>query len=223
MFLLGEASKIVGRESSLSFALSPSERGFLVKLARRAITTYLRSHTFATRPSDAPKKLLQKCGVFVTLHRLIGNEKELRGCIGYPRPARPLVDATIDSAISAATRDPRFPSVTLNEMESITVEISVLTPPQLIQVKDPRDYPKRITVGQDGLIIEKGAYSGLLLPQVPVEQKWDSEEFLCNCCLKAWLPPDEWLSPDTKVYRFQAIVFGEETPNGKISKRELGC
>jgi len=204
----------------VAFVLTEEEQGLLTRTARDAITTYLKKGVTIPRPKDTPDKLLQKCGVFVTLHNISGG-RELRGCIGFPRPTLPLIDATIDAAISAAVRDPRFPPVTLSEMKEIVIEISVLTPPQLIKVRDPREYPSRIRIGRDGLMIQKGPYSGLLLPQVATEEGWDPEEFLCHCCLKAWLPPDEWLSSDTRVYRFQAIIFEEEAPGGRA--REKGA
>jgi uncharacterized protein (TIGR00296 family) len=76
-------------------------------------------------------------------------------------------------------------------------------------------------VGEDGLIVEKGFYKGLLLPQVAIDFGWDEEEFLCQCCVKAGLPPDEWLVKMTKIYKFQAMVFEEATPKGKIVRRRL--
>jgi uncharacterized protein (TIGR00296 family) len=148
-------------------------------------------------------------------------KKELRGCIGFPYPTAPLAQAVIESAIESATQDPRFPSVTLKELDSIVFEVSVLTPPELISTNKPTDYPSKIKVGQDGLIIEKGYWKGLLLPQVPVEWNWNEEEFLCQCCIKAGLPPDNWLLKDTKVYRFQAIIFEELKPKDNIVRKEL--
>lgn len=205
----------------MPFELTDEEGSYLVKLARKAIETYLRTGKTIAAPKNAPAKLTEKCGVFVTLNSVSSGKKELRGCIGFPRPAMPLVKATTDSAISAAVNDPRFPQVEVNELDSIVVEISVLTPPELINAKTPDDYPKLIRIGKDGLIVERGWSSGLLLPQVPVEWDWNEEEFLSHCCLKAGLPPDSWLVPGTKIYRFQAIIFEEETPNGKVKRVQL--
>ena len=92
---------------------------------------------------------------------------------------------------------------------------------ELIEVEDPRDYPKAIRVGRDGLIVEKGFFRGLLLPQVPVEWGWDERTFLSQCCLKAGLYPDAWLDKDTRIYRFQAVVFEEEAPRGPVRRVEL--
>jgi hypothetical protein len=88
-------------------------------------------------------------------------------------------------------------------------------------VANPKEYLGKIKVGQDGLIIERGYHKGLLLPQVPIEWGWCEEEFLCQCCMKAGLPPDSWLTKDAKVYKFSAIIFEEETPNGKIKRLNL--
>ncbi|MEM4214077.1 MAG: TIGR00296 family protein, partial [Candidatus Methanomethylicaceae archaeon] len=97
----------------------------------------------------------------------------------------------------------------------------VLTPPVLLEVNDPKEYPKRIKVGRDGLVVEMGYYKGLLLPQVPVEYGWDEETFLSECCMKAGLPPDSWLSRDVKIYTFSAEVFTEVSPGGEIVRKEL--
>ena len=101
-------------------------------------------------------------------------------------------------------------------------EISVLTPPQLIKAKKSREYPSKVKVGKDGLIVERGMFKGLLLPQVPVEWKWDCEEFLCQCCIKAGLPSDNWLLDGTRIYKFQAIIFEEEKPRGEVRRKALG-
>lgn len=205
----------------LSFDLSLEEGEFLVKLARKAVEEYLTSHKRITAPQKLPENLSKPCGVFVTIHLLMGAEKELRGCIGYPYPTSPLFEAVIDSAISSATQDPRFPPLSIKELENVVFEVSVLTPPELVRVENPSEYPSKIKIGEDGLIIERGIFRGLLLPQVPVEWGWDAEEFLCHCCLKAGLPPDCWLMKGTKVYKFQAIIFEEESPRGKVKRKLL--
>jgi len=203
-------------------ALTDEEGAFLVRLARRSIEEYLRNGVKIEPPNDTPERLKGKRGVFVTLNTVKGGARELRGCIGFPYPTHPLVEATIESAIEAAVGDPRFPPVKLEEMDEIAVEVSVLTVPELIKVRDPRELPKAIRIGVDGLIVERGYYRGLLLPQVPVEWGWDEEEFLSYACMKAGLPPDSWLVPGTRVYRFQAEVFEEEEPRGRVIRRRLG-
>jgi len=97
----------------------------------------------------------------------------------------------------------------------------VLSKPEVIEVKSPREYPKHITVGRDGLIIEWSGYAGLLLPQVPVEWGWDTEEFLSHTCMKAGLTPDYWLREGVRISKFSAQVFKERKPCGEIEERAL--
>jgi uncharacterized protein (TIGR00296 family) len=168
-----------------------------------------------------PRKLFEHCGVFVTINKLVNGEPQLRGCIGYPYPTNPLVEAVIDSAINAATEDPRFPSLSASELGEIVFEVSVLTPPELVETNNPKEYVSKFKVGEHGLIVERGIFKGLLLPQVPVEWNWCEEEFLCQCCMKAGLPPDTWLTKGTRIYKFKAIIFEEETPQGSVKRKAL--
>lgn len=206
----------------MSFQLSQEEGKFLVELARKTVEHYLKTRKRLDIPENLSENLLQRCGVFVTINSIENREKELRGCIGFPHPTMPLAQAVIDSAISASTQDPRFSPLSLKELEHVVFEVSVLTPPKQIEVKNPREYCSKITVGEDGLIVERGMYKGLLLPQVPVEWGWDAQEFLCQCCNKAGLLSDYWLREGTRIYKFQAIIFEEETPRGKITQKALG-
>jgi hypothetical protein len=205
----------------MSFELSLDEGRFLINLARNTVKEYLENGKTIKPPKDTSKRLFERCGVFVTINSVRNGEKELRGCIGYPYPTSPLVEAVIDSAINAATQDPRFYPLSLDELNRVVFEVSVLTPPQPVEVENPKEYISEIKVGEDGLIIEKGFYRGLLLPQVPVEWGWCEEEFLCQCCVKAGLPPDSWLTKGTKIYKFKAIIFEEETPLGEVKRLSL--
>ena len=205
----------------MSFELSLEEGKFLIQLARSAVNEKLEKDKTIPPPKETPKKLFEQCGVFVTISSLRNGEKELRGCIGYPYPISPLVEAVIDSAINAATQDPRFYPLTLKELSKVVFEVSVLTPPEPVEVKNPKEYLTKIKVGEDGLIVERGFYRGLLLPQVPIEWGWCEEEFLCQCCVKAGLPPDSWLTKDAKIYKFKAIIFEEETPLGEVKRVNL--
>jgi hypothetical protein len=206
----------------MSFELSLEEGKFLIQLARTVVKQYLETGKAIQPPKETPKKLFEHCGVFVTINTVRGGEKELRGCIGYPYPTSPLVEAVIDSAINAATRDPRFEPLSLSELSKVVFEVSVLTPPEPVNVDNPKEYLNKIKVGEDGLIIEKGYSKGLLLPQVPVEWGWCEEEFLCQCCVKAGLPPDSWLVKGAKIYKFHAIIFEEESPKGEVRRLHLG-
>ncbi len=206
----------------MTFELSDDEGKFLITLARNTVKGYLETGVTYRSPQNVPKKLFEKCGVFVTISTLNRGKKDLRGCIGYPYPIIPLVEAVIDAAVYASTKDPRFPPMSVNELDKVVFEISVLTPPEQVIVEKPEEYIRKIKVGQDGLIVEKGFYKGLLLPQVPVEWGWCEEEFLCQCSVKAGLPPDSWLTKDAKIYKFTAIIFEEEEPNGSIKRKSLG-
>jgi len=198
--------------------LSLEEGAYLVKLARMAIEAYLQGR-LPREPEGAPESLRQKRGVFVTLKTYPGHE--LRGCIGFPYPMYELIDATIRAAIASATEDPRFPPLTIEELEETVVEVSVLTPPEEVSYSDPRQLPELIKIGVDGLMIEAGGLSGLLLPQVPVEYKWTPEEYLMHLCIKAGLPSTYWLTGRAKIYRFTAQIFEEESPRGRVVERRL--
>lgn len=200
----------------MTFQLSQQEGEFIVKLARRAVEEYIKNGKVINLTKDVPQKLLEKCGVFVTINSVRGGDKELKGCIGYPYPTTMLAQAVIESAISSATQDPRFSPLSSKELDRVVFEVSVLTPPEQVKTDNPKKYLSHIKVGKDGLIIERGGSKGLLLPQVPVEWQWDEEEFLCQCCIKAGLPPDNWLLKDTKVYKFSCIIARETSPNGPV-------
>ena len=197
--------------------LSLEEGRILVHLARRAVVNYLENKSILETPQTT-EKLKQECGVFVTLNK--AHPRELRGCIGFPYPESPLTGATIKAAIYAATEDPRFEPISIVEFQkSILLEVTVLTPPQTLRFKDRKKLPDLIQVGRHGLIVEGYGTSGLLLPQVAVEWKWDSTDFLSNCCLKAGLPPDSWLLDGTIVKVFEGEIFQETKPGGDVQRR----
>jgi len=187
-----------------------------VRFARRVIEAYVRGEPIPKTDLDSVFK--EKQGVFVTIHTYPSHM--LRGCIGIPEPIMPLQDALVEAATSA-TRDPRFPPLSERELDNIIIEVTILTPPKLLEVSDPKEYLSKIKIGRDGLIARQGGYSGLLLPQVPVEEKWDVEEFLANTCMKAWLPADAWLDRNTKIYTFSGQIFTEIEPRGKIEEKPL--
>jgi hypothetical protein len=196
--------------------ISEKDGAELVTLARKAVETYLQESVVIRPELDA-----DSAGVFVTLYSLTRNKEEyLRGCIGFPLPEKKLLRSVVETAIAASTEDPRFPPVDIQELDNIIFEVSVLTPPVEITLK-PADYEEEIKIGRDGLILRWRYGSGVLLPQVPVELKWDIEEYLANICHKAGAPADAWLDPASKLYRFQAIVFKEVEPKGKVKRLEL--
>ncbi|MFH1069293.1 MAG: AmmeMemoRadiSam system protein A, partial [Candidatus Glassbacteria bacterium] len=144
--------------------------------------------------------LAEKRGAFVT----IKERGQLRGCIGMIVGMRPLVETVSEMAVAAAARDPRFNPVTVDELALLEVEISALSP--ITPVGDV----SRIQVGRDGLIVRRGQFQGLLLPQVATEYGWDRDTFLAQTCRKAGLPPDAWKLKDTEISSFSAEVFGEK-------------
>ncbi len=177
--------------------LNKEQQKFLLGLAREAIQLYLKTRKTTQRKTKDPQ-LLEKRGAFVTLKV----SDQLRGCIGFPLPYKPLWETIRDAAISAATQDYRFQTLTVEELPNTKVEISVLTLPE--PVKDV----KEIKVGQHGIIVSKGPCKGLLLPQVPLEWGWNLETYLSHGCLKAGLAEDEW-KKGVDIEIFSAQVFSE--------------
>ena len=175
----------------------------LVKLARKSVESYFSK----TEIKDTEFK--EKLGVFVTIHTI---EEDLRGCIGYIIPFKPLGQAVIEAARAAAFSDPRFPPLSKQELDEIIFEVSVLTKPELIKVDNPEEYFKKIKIGEDGLIINCEHYEGILLPQVPKEYNWSVKQFLDNLCQKAGLLEDTWKQKKCKIYKFQAEIFKEKEP-----------
>jgi len=190
---------------------------FAVRIARKVIEKWVKGRE-KLKPKSYPEFFNKKMGVFTTIHAW--PEKELRGCIGFPYPELRLIDALVSSAIEACN-DPRFLPLRENELEHVVVEVSILTEPKLIDVENKMEYLKKIEIGKDGLIIKNGIFSGLLLPQVPVEFGWNVKQYLENLCEKAMLPRNAWLFTDTQIFKFQAFIFAEKEPNGDIERVKL--
>ncbi|MFX0105799.1 MAG: TIGR00296 family protein [Candidatus Hodarchaeota archaeon] len=202
---------------------SLEEGKILIKFARENIEFFLRNNRRIPIPDLIKERFSDKYGAFVTLNKYGVSGNPLRGCIGYIEPTYSLYDVVHKVSISSAIEDPRFPSVSLDEMDNIIIELSILTPPKLLEVNDPSEYLDKIVIGRDGLIAEKGMRRGLLLPQVPVDhgRNWDVETFLSQTCSKAWLDSNAWKEKSTKIYSFQAILFEEKEPRGEIIRKYL--
>ncbi len=185
-----------------------------MSIARESIDAVLVHRSEGPEGSRADLKgfLGAKRGAFVTLNTVEGG---LRGCIGIPYPVMPLRHAVSEAAVGAATRDPRFPRVTASELESIVVEVSALTEPEVIECK-PEELPNHVHVGADGLIVSGLGTSGLLLPQVATDLGLDQKSFLSLTCEKAGLFADAWLNAGIRVQRFQAEIFSELSPRGEV-------
>jgi MEMO1 family protein len=176
-------------------------QSYLLKLARASLEAAVKG-TPQVAPKDVPALVLEKRGCFVTLTE----NDNLRGCIGYIEGIKPLYLAIIDNAQNAALRDPRFNPVTADELTHITVEVSVLTPPQPLDYSSPQDLLDKLVPGQDGIILQKGYHQSTYLPQV-WEQLPDKVKFLEQLSLKGGMDPDGWKSATVKRYR--AIHFSE--------------
>jgi AmmeMemoRadiSam system protein A len=185
--------------------LSEADQQLLLRLARRALEESV-CYDRLPEVEVPPGPLCEKCGAFVTLHQM----GRLRGCIGYIESLKPLYQTVAECAMAAALHDPRFDRVTPEELPSLHVEISVLSP--LVEIT-----PDKVEVGRHGLLISRGGRRGVLLPQVAVEWKWNREQFLEETCLKAGLPPDAWRH-GARIQAFTAQVFGEPHPAGRSSR-----
>jgi hypothetical protein len=186
-----------GKEAGM---LNESQRKRLLEIARKTIEAYLKTGKKMELTESDPV-LNKEMGAFVTLHE----HGELRGCIGNIVGRGPLYLTVRDMAIEAATGDPRFPSVEPKELKDIEIEISALSPLEKI------DDPEKIQMGVHGVLVRKGIYSGVFLPQVATETGWSKEEFMSNLCAhKAGLAPDAWKDKSTEIYIFSAQVFSEK-------------
>ena len=197
--------------------LSDQDGEMIVKTARITVTEYLKTRKKINLDDNFKSKFSYNSGVFVTLNK----KDNLRGCIGFPTPMKKLYQSLVDAAIASATEDPRFPPVKYEELNEISFEVTVLTPPKEVKVTNPNEYLDKIKVGRDGLIVKWEFGSGLLLPQVPVEYGWNEEEFLNHTCEKAGAPFDCWKTKGTKILQFEGIVFKETKPNGNVEKVSL--
>lgn len=199
--------------------LSKENGMLLVKIARRVITDHLDGKKLDLSTTDH-SELRLPLGVFVTL--LEERNRELRGCIGNPFPRSSVLNETSHCAIEAATMDPRFSPITRDEFVRQTIlEVTVLSPLEYLFVKSPLDLPLNLKVGRDGLLVEGEGARGLLLPQIAVDEEFGEEEFLSECCLKAGLMPDAWVTGRIRVARFQGQIFSEEEPGGPVLERKL--
>jgi hypothetical protein len=209
----GDRSRVVGYSADVffkaphgdaeqaPFSLTGQEKSELIALARASVEHAVKEKNAYDPPASGSETLNQERGAFVTLKE----SGELRGCIGYTSATKPLYLTVRDTATLAALRDPRFQPVSASELPQLEYEVSVLSP--LRRAVDIHE----IKVGQHGLLMKNGSYEGLLLPQVPVEQKWDRQTFLEQTCVKAGMARDCWKDENTDIFMFTAVVFGEHT------------
>jgi AmmeMemoRadiSam system protein A len=193
------------------FSLTGHEKNELLALARKSVEYAVREKKAYEPTASASEVLNEERGGFVTLRK----SGELRGCIGYTSAAEPLYLTVRDTATLAALRDTRFQPVSVSELPQLEYEVSVLSP--LRRVQDIR----QIKVGQHGLLMKNGRYEGLLLPQVPVEEKWDRQRFLEETCAKAGMRSNCWKDENTDIFMFTAMVFGENRPQALMPETPL--
>jgi AmmeMemoRadiSam system protein B/AmmeMemoRadiSam system protein A len=210
----GDHSRVVGYSADVfvkaphgvaeqaPFSLTGEEKSELLALARKSAEYAVQTHKAYEPAASASETLNREYGAFVTLTE----DGMLRGCIGYTSAVKPLYITVRDTASYAALCDPRFRPVSVTELSQLQYEISVLSP--LRRVTDTQ----QIKVGEHGLLMKNGEYEGLLLPQVPVEQKWDRQKFLEETCIKAGMRSECWKDEDTDIFMFTAVVFGEHKP-----------
>jgi AmmeMemoRadiSam system protein A len=186
-------------ETNPELYLTIQQKIILLKLARETILASIVGKE-QPRLDYSDKIFLEERGAFVTLHK----KQKLRGCIGFVKGFKPLLNTIQEMAKAAAFRDPRFSPVQADEVGDLEIEISVLSPLKII------DDVKEIKVGVHGILLENQIHSGLLLPQVATEYGWDHIQFLQQTCIKAGLPRDDWKEPNTIIKTFSADVFSEK-------------
>jgi hypothetical protein len=193
------------------FSLSRQEKEQLLQIARRSVETAVKEGKRYECSAAGLDALMQERGAFVTLTK----KGQLRGCIGNVSAMQPLCHTVRDVAVLAAVKDRRFSRVTPQELGELEYEVSVLSP--LRRVMDIR----QIRVGRHGLMVKKGDYEGLLLPQVAIEQHWDRNTFLEETCRKAGLPPGAWRDEETDIFVFSALVFGEHRMEQSLTPDQI--
>jgi len=200
----GDPRQVVGYGAVMLWRYQPPElteaqRKELLGLARTTIAEYLKTGRVPDHKTDDPA-LTRRLGAFVTLKE----SSELRGCIGHMKADTPLYRVVQEMAVAAATSDPRFPRLRADELGKVSIEISVLSP--MRRITDV----SIIELGTHGLMINKDGRQGVFLPQVPIEQKWNREQYLEGLCQKASLPSGCWRDLEqAALYTFTAMVFGE--------------
>ena len=199
-----ETNKQSNQESNnmandIDFNLNEEDKQILLDIARKTVDEYIQNkNTPEINSNGFSQSLMTPAGAFVTLNK----DEKLRGCIGRFTPTEPLYKVVQDMAISASTKDYRFPQVTPKELEDIEIEISVLTPLKRIESVD------EIELGKHGIYIKHGIQSGTFLPQVATKTGWNLEEFLGHCAQdKAMIGWDGW--KEAEIYTYEAIIFSE--------------
>lgn len=193
----------------LAFELDDAQKEYLHNQATLAIQSGLDGDS-NVKPLNPTPVTIRECAVNLeesALYKNLGSfvtltiNGHLRGCIGTIIGREPLYLNVWNMARAAAFNDPRFPPLTKQEWPNVKIEISVLDQPT--ECHDP----SKIKIGRDGLILQYKGHSGVFLPQVPVEQHWNLNEYLENLCMKAGVPQGSWKQPGAQLFWYQAMVF----------------
>lgn len=176
------------------------EKKILLEAARRSINSVFTQEDIPEPNYEKHPLFNSHAGVFVTLTQ----KGVLRGCIGYIISDQPLFITVCEAAIQASQSDPRFPPIRQSEIESLSIEISILSEPFPLNSYD------EIEIGKHGLILEEKGKRGLLLPQVPVEHHMNREQYLDSICRKSGFPAEYWRTKQLRLSGFTASVFSEE-------------
>lgn len=207
--------------------LSLEEGTLLIHYARLAVDRYLSRGVYIMIPQGLPSKLYEKRGVFVSIEKIVSERggvkrRVLRGRRGIVDPILPLIEATIRSAIEVAVRDYRYPPLNVGELNNVVFEVTVLSKPELLDVRDVQKCLSELRLGLDGVVLEVGGrYRSVVLPQTAVEEDWDKSEILQQVCLRAGLPMNAWMNSNVKIYKFKTQIFYELHPNGEVIERAL--
>ena len=183
----------------MSTQLSAQFRLKLLRVARQSLENFLKNGNLIQFPTEIPE-LLEKRAVFVTLRNR--DHGDLRGCLGQSKPRYPLIEAVAKTVISSAVDDTRFPSLTLDELPDLLIEINVLSP---LAPSKPED----VKIGKHGLMINKGSKGAIFLPEVAVSNGWDLHTFLEELCRKANLSEGSWHDREAELYVFESEAWGE--------------
>ena len=183
----------------MSTQLSAQFRLKLLRVARQSLENFLENGNLIQFPTEIPE-LLEKRAVFVTLRNR--DHGDLRGCLGQSKPRYPLIEAVAKTVISSAVDDTRFPSLTLDELPDLLIEINVLSPLALSK-------PEDVKIGKHGLMINKGSKGAIFLPEVAVSNGWDLHTFLEELCRKANLSEGSWHDCEAELYVFESEAWDE--------------
>lgn len=203
--------------------LTIEEATCLLELARRIVTESVSDET-REEEKVAFQELREKRGIFVCVREFEKSSKRAGKIIissGYPLPIFPIVEAVKNASLNISIHILRSSLREISEfLKDVVFELTILTVPEKILVEQPIGYPKEIEIGRDGLVVQRNFYTGVILPQVAIEKRWNAIEFLSECCMEAKLPADAWLEKETSVYKFQTNVYVELEPSGKAVKVE---